>query len=329
MSTTSSPEIELPAWIMTNYTKPDRKGRTDAEITEPFSGKNVTDIKQLTKGGFYFAMMPWSKENITHGEAIREMKLSAEKDETRQNRINDYKEKLAEYRKKVDAVDKKYNECFYGDKFAEYDAIQSSIEVAKHRVRDENNQVIEPATKSRNIDKIIETSNELYRQRIKENPDREKDCLPIKEEIHNITRPYGFEREEDRLRQYSYLSQRPLLFIKVIEIRPDGTIFCYGYNVIDGKIFNSDTGRGIGNKPRVFYIDFKEVTLYFIDEEENIRARNKFDSFFTKRLVEAGKLSTGGKRRSKTNGRFRKYRSRRNISSRTQRRKKTQRRQRR
>jgi hypothetical protein len=330
MSTTSSPELELPARIMSKYTKPDRKGRTDAEITKPFSGKDVTDIKQLRKGGFYFAKMPWS--NITYSQAINEMKRTAEKDETRKKRIKDYKEQLAEYNKKVDEVKKKYNECFYGDKIAEYEDIQSSIEAAKNLIRDETGQVIDPYKKNQIIDKTINQSNDLYRQQIEKNPDLKTLCLPIENDIHKIPRPHGYSREEDRLVQYNNLSQRPLLFIKIIEIRPDGTIICYGYNVIDGKIFNSDTYRGSGNKPEVFFIDFEEIKLYFIDEEETMFAQNRFDVAFTSRLVDAGRLTKtktngrGGKRRSKTNGRFRKYRSRRNVSSRTQRHKKTQRR---
>lgn len=158
-------------------------------------------------------------------------------------------------------------------------------------------------------------------------------CEPIKIEKEGVldkmkdTAPHGFTTVEDLYDSYKYLKDIPLLFIQVLDNKD--AIRCYGYNVETGMIYSSHHyGKfGQGYELDVFFIDFEVCELYYIDEtvihRETTKARNRFDTSF-RTLKEAGKL--GGKRRSKTNGRFRKYRSRRNVSSRTQRRKKTHRR---
>jgi hypothetical protein len=163
-----------------------------------------------------------------------------------------------------------------------------------------------------------------------------KTCEPIKTEKEGVldkmkdTAPHGFTTVEDLYDSYKYLKDIPLLFIQVLDNKD--AIRCYGYNVKTGMIYSSHHyGKfGEGYELDVFFIHFEVCELYSIDEtviqRETTEAREMFDKKFLLPLKTAEKL--GGKRRSKTNGRFRKYRSRRNVSSRTQRRKKTQRRQR-
>ena len=319
MSTKISPGTPLPGWIMSAYNK---RNPTYDSITQVLGAKPVTNIETVVVGGFYLAKMPWT--NYTgYYKAIDKMKDVAEKDQTRINRIEDYKQKREEYLQKYKKIEDKYDipyyKCLLEEEYDEYFRLQKLLGGPEsYKAGVAQSQIY--AKHAGNEDKC----KQILNGRVAE-LDRMK-----------VNAPYGYKREEDRLGRYNILRDKPLLFIQVTGINVDGTIICYGYNVKTGIIYSDrgDTPQGEGQddlKTEVFLIDFREVELYSIDEQvikdETVAARAKFDKGFVDPLKEVGRV--GGKRRSKTNGRFRKYRSRRNISSRTQRRKKTQRRQRR
>lgn len=282
----------LPEWITKAYNK---RNPTYDSITQDLGAKPVTNIAEVDVDGFYLAKMPWYLRD--YREVISEMIETAKKDPAIIAKINQNNE---EYTRRNDDIGKKYTieyeQCLFQDQFRRAKEIQENLRKAQPRSKEYIN--------------LKDTLNNLY----SEYDDNRDKCKPIfakmRKELDemNASVPSGITKVEE-LFLYDDLSEKPLLFIKVLGIH-DGLIRCHGYDVKTGQIYSHlvELGNGLGARSDidVFSIRFRDVELFSFDEKKK-----------------------GGKRRSKTNGRFRKYRSRRNLSSRTQRRKKTQRRQRR
>jgi hypothetical protein len=308
-------EESLPEWITKAYNK---RNPTYDSITQDLGAKLVTNIETVVVGGFYLAKMPWYLRD--YREVISEMIEKAKKDPAIIAKMNENIKNRDEYSREYDDIkktfDKQYNDCFYEGDVTEYERLQKSLGVRGsigYKAGDDQNKLYQ--THKANMSKC---------QHFEIQRDAELDKL-------KETAPRGFTKVEKLYAHLQKLQNIPLLFIKVLDIQ-DGMIRCHGYDVKTGMIYSTYVydKYAQGNVLDVFFIDFEVGELYSIDETviqiETTKAQKRFDTGFVLPLKNAGKL--GGKRRSKTNGRFRKYRSRRNVSSRTQRRKKTQRRQR-
>ena len=314
MSQNISTSTPLPNWITSAYNK---TNPTVESITRELSATKVTDIAQVNVGGFYLAKMPWYGRN--YDEVIREMIEKAKKDPAIIDKITENKKNKDEYNTQYSKVeneyDEKYYRCLFENEYDEYLKLQKLVLGREGGYKAGVAQTL--------------LFNKYHHNKGK--------CEHIKSNKEDVldkmkdTAPHGFINVEDLYGSYKYLKNIPLLFIQVLDNKD--AIRCYGYNVKTGMVYSTFVDRRFsrGNDVDVFFIDFEVGELYSIDEKviqkQTVAARAIFDKGFVDPLKTTGKL--GGKRRSKTNGRFRKYRSRRNISSRTQRRKKTQRRQRR
>jgi hypothetical protein len=280
----------LPEWITKAYNK---RNPTYDSITQDLGAKPVTNIAEVDVDGFYLAKMPWYLRD--YREVISEMIETAKKDPAIIAKINQNND---EYTRRNDDIREKYTiryeQCLFEDEFSRAKEIQENLHKAQPRSKE-----------YANLQGIL---NNLYSD-YNHNRDKCKNIFAnIRRELDemNASVPRGITKVEELFR-YDDLSEKPLLFIKVLGIH-DGLIRCHGYDVKTGQIYSHleelGNGRGVQVEMDVFSIHFRDVELFSFDEKKK-----------------------GGKRRSKTNGRFRKYRSRRNVSSRTQSRKKTQRRQ--
>ena len=308
-------EESLPKWITSSYNKDESTFET---ITQQLGATLVTNNEIVVVGGFYLAKMPWYKGN--YAVTISGMIEKAKKEPEIMAKMTENIKISEDYEGKYDSIkneyDKRYLYClFEGDEgdVAHYESLQKLLD--------------EPGSKG--YDAGVE-QGKLYQKHAA----NEEKCQHFITERNAAldklteTAPHGFTQVEQLYDHLKKLQNIPLLFIEVLGIQ-DGMIRCHGYDVKTGKIYSTINERkfNVSSDVDVFFMRFRDVELYSIDKQVIEAAREKFDKIFLKKLKDAGTL--GGKRRSKTNGRFRKYRSRRNISSRTQRRKKTQRRQRR
>jgi len=264
-------------------------------ITQELRAKPLTNIAEVDVGKFYLAKMPWYGRD--YREVIREMIEKAKEDPEIKRKIEQNEK---EYQRQITEIENKYHipygQCLYGEKF-------DSIEKVREEFRNE---------------KLFTKQDDLRWKLhflMEESKDKENDveCLKIsnqmKAEKEKLKASRGLTKVED-LFPYEHLRYISLFFIKVIDIKDD-MIHCHGYDVKTGKIYAHlvEGSSGFHSDIDYFFFHFRDVDLFSVPGR--------------------GGAQPGGKRRSKTNGRFRKYRSRRNVSSRTQRRKKTQRRQRR
>jgi hypothetical protein len=306
-------EESLPKWITSSYDN-DKDKSTFETITQQLGATLVTNIETVVVGGFYLARMPWYNGN--YADTLREMIEKANQNPEITVKMEENKKNSVEYLRKYDRIknefDKQYNDCFFEGDVADYERLQLSLTSTKadsYKVGVEQSKLYQKHAANKEKCQHFITKRDAALDKLTE------------------TAPHGFTKVEQLYAHLQKLQNKPLLFINVLGIQ-DGMIRCHGYDVTTGIIYSTTNDRklNVSSDVDVFFMHFRDVELYsFKDETES--ARRRFDNSFVDPLKQVGKL--GGKRRSKTNGRFRKYWSRRNISSRTQRRKKTQRRQRR
>jgi hypothetical protein len=285
----------LPKWIIDAYSK---ENITLASLIQQLDAKKVSDIKQVKVGGIYLVKMPWDTET-QYEDAIQKMLFEA---------TPGYKQQLDEWSTTRDELfETKKKHCEAGTQ-----EISNKIDTLREQP-DQNKFVAE----------LHELARQIYR--IEFDNKKKPDCITAWDQYAHFLKQKPAIPADIQTRitsQYERFRETPILFIKVTEIT-DTTISFHGYNVTTGMVYSWVRELKIGAEGVKFEynIDFKDVTLYYLDkgllELETKGATGIFDRIANK----GGKYQS--KRRSKTNSAYRKYRSRRNISSRANYRKKT------